>query len=260
MLCCSFSSHQHNPPTFVRHTSSHTFITGDAASSDTSFTQHGHARLRPVQFWQSIFGPVAIQSCSTCVRLPFSEVILRDPVDRPLGLHNDPGQAKIEGDRIAKTRVWKLFGLVPIILFHRTKWSGTIGRDELVKRADDITEGRWLGLVEAINSLMREPQSGSTIQEDSNSSRERSGLQAQIRVQQGQVSRARQALVGAALAPGNNATLEELQRRRPQVALSEIPPELLNCNPESVLVLDRKLFAECLQKAPTAPQARGLHQ
>ena len=135
------------------------------------------------------------------------------------------------------------------MLFHRTKWSGAIGRHELAKRADDITEGRWLRLVEAIISLMREPQSRSTIQENSNSGRERRGLQAQSRVQEGQVSRARQALVGAALAPGNNATLKELQRRRPQVVLSENPPELLNRDPESVLMLDRKLFAECLRKA-----------
>ena len=147
--------------------------------------------------------------------------------------------------------------VVPMMLFHRTKWSGTIGREELAKRADDITEGRWLGLVEPITSLMREPQSRSTIQEDVDSSRERRGLQAQSRVQQGQVSRARQALVGAALAPGNNATLEELQRRRPQVVLSEIPPELLNRKPESVLVLDRKIFAECLRKAGSAPGPGG---
>ena len=113
-------------------------------------------------------------------------------------------RVKIEGDRIAETRAWKLFRLVPMMLFHRTKWSG-IGREELAKRADDITEGRWLGLVEAITSLMREPQSRSTIQEDADSSRERRGLQAQGRVQQGQVSRVLQALVGAALAPGNNA-------------------------------------------------------
>ena len=98
-------------------------------------------------------------------------------------------RAKIEGDRVAETRAWKLFGLVPMMLFHRTKWSRTIGRE------DDIIEGRWLGLVEAITSLMREPQSRSTIQEDADSSRERRGLQAQSRVQQGQVSRARQALV-----------------------------------------------------------------
>ena len=104
---------------------------------------------------------------------------------------------------------------------------GTIGRDELAKRADDITKGRWLGLVEAIISLMREPQCR-TIQEDSNSSREDGGC-SKLRAgfNKGQVSRARQALVGAALAPGNNATLEELQRRHLQVVLSEIPPEML---------------------------------
>ena len=46
---------------------------------------------------------------------------------------------------------------------------------------------------------------------------------AQSRVQRGQVSRARQALIGASLAPRNSETLDALQNRRPQERISVIP-------------------------------------
>ena len=36
--------------------------------------------------------------------------------------------------------------------------------------------------------------------------------------------------------------------------LSEIPPESLNHNPESVLVLDQKIFAECLRVCLDDPE------
>ena len=59
------------------------------------------------------------------------------------------------------------------------------------------------------------------------------------RVKQGQVSRARQALTGAAVAPRTLETLAELQRRRPQERVREIPPEVMASYPTPV-VLDPK--------------------
>ena len=70
------------------------------------------------------------------------------------------------------------------------------------------------------------------------------------RVKQGQVSRARQALTGATLAPGTLETLAELQRRRSQEQVREIPPEVMASNPTPV-VLDPVAFSQCLSSAPS---------
>ena len=48
----------------------------------------------------------------------------------------------------------------------------------------------------------------------------------------GQVSRARQKLSGAQLAPRDGSTLKELRRRRPQERIQEIPAEVLDFIPE----------------------------
>lgn len=65
------------------------------------------------------------------------------------------------------------------------------------------------------------------------------GLSAQKFVQQGEVSRARQCLVGAKLAPGNQETLTQLQSKRPRESMRDIPAAALEFLPEHALVLDR---------------------
>ena len=83
----------------------------------------------------------------------------------------------------------------------------------------------------------------------------------QNRVQQGQVSRARQGLTGAPLAPQNSATLDELRRIRPHTRQAEISPAVLQFEPIRGLKFDAKLFAhqECLLLLTDAAQdfARG---
>ena len=69
-----------------------------------------------------------------------------------------------------------------------------------------------------------------------------------VRVQQGQVSRARQELTGASLAPKNQATFDELQNKRPQDQDKQIPRHVLESNRASLLNLDVKKFVECLQR------------
>ena len=48
-------------------------------------------------------------------------------------------------DWVAEERAWKLFRLVPVMLFRHT---GSVGRDELAKRADDFGRGKWTELIE----------------------------------------------------------------------------------------------------------------
>ena len=70
------------------------------------------------------------------------------------------------------------------------------------------------------------------------------------KVQLGEVSRARQCLTGAALAPGNADTLRELQSKRPREVLRPLPQRVREFHPESPLELDRDKFLQSLKTAP----------
>ena len=52
----------------------------------------------------------------------------------------EPYRAKQAGDDVAEMRAWKLFGLTPVLLLHRTRGTGSVRRDELAQRrlADDF--------------------------------------------------------------------------------------------------------------------------
>ena len=71
------------------------------------------------------------------------------------------------------------------------------------------------------------------------------------------MSRARQELTGAALAPKNGATLSELRHQRPQTQLREIPPTVLEAQPLRAVTLDRKILHSCLLGSPVWHRARG---
>ena len=88
----------------------------------------------------------------------------------------------------AEERAWKLFGLVPVMLLHRPRGTGSVGKDELVSRAADFVRGRWIDLLDNIHDTSGQPRPAmGEIQEH-----ERRGRAALGRVRQGQVSCARQ--------------------------------------------------------------------
>ena len=121
-------------------------------------------------------------------------------------------RAHLAGDRVAENRSWKLFGLIPRLLLHRRRGSGSVGRDELCSREDQFAPGEWVSLIDIARSVSVERSAKSkAISEE-----ERRGKAAQNRVLRGQVSRARHELTGAALVPRTDATFAELQGRRPE--------------------------------------------
>ena len=69
------------------------------------------------------------------------------------------------------------------------------------------------------------------------------------------LSRARQCLTGACLAPKCEETFSELQARRPQFQRRELPPEALEFEPETPVELDRKAFFNSLRSAPCGSSA-----
>ena len=66
----------------------------------------------------------------------------------------------------------------------------------------------------------------------------------------GEVSRARQCLTGATLAPGTQETLREVQNKRPQAAVRSLLEDVLTYIAESPVKLDRQKFLKSLKSAP----------
>ena len=74
---------------------------------------------------------------------------------------------------------------------------------------------------------------------------------AEALVHMGELSSARQALEGASLAPGTEATLEASRdpQKRPSVPLRPVPDELVHHRPQSTFKLDATQFARNLRSA-----------
>ena len=70
-------------------------------------------------------------------------------------------RAKLHGDRGGEIRAWKLFALTPIMLLHKPKGVGSVGRIELVHRADMFARESWLELIlQACQSFAAVPLNG----------------------------------------------------------------------------------------------------
>ena len=148
-------------------------------------------------------------------------------------------------DRVMETRAWKLFCLLPYLLLRRPLGEQRVSKAELNSRFDDCAEGRLNALLRQMMTNVQESLGRSTAMNPE--TRAKTACQ---RVRMGEVSRARQCLTGAALAPGTRETLAELQNTRSQEVLRPVPEEVLNCTPEQPVKLDRQKFFESLKSAP----------
>ena len=122
-------------------------------------------------------------------------------------------RAKLAGDAVAEERAWKLFGLIPVMLLHRPQGCGSVGKQELAERANKFGRGQWRELLassQEVPKKIHRPRTSRT----SSLNRNDEVVPACNRVQQRQVSRARQELLGATLAPKTRETLAELQGRK----------------------------------------------
>ena len=113
----------------------------------------------------------------------------------------------------------------------------------LLERANKFARGQWANLLEELCQSTCSSRIWLIRSKDSTQDAEqkRRGEAACNRVKQGQVSRTRQAFPGATLALGTLETLAELQRRRPQEQVREIPPEVMASNP-TLVVLDPEVL------------------
>ena len=118
---------------------------------------------------------------------------------------------KRQDNHLGVLRAWKLFGLMPSMLLRTTQHKGSEGRRILEQRFDDFQKGNWTFLIEQSEQEVVSKRSVQNKSKDDESKRR--GQSAQQFVQMGEVSRARQSLVAAKLAPGNDETLEQLRKK-----------------------------------------------
>ena len=142
-------------------------------------------------------------------------------------------------DTLMETRGWKLFILLPFMLLRRPH-----GQGRVVSKVSQVRRRAvgWRG-TSPVLKVWRRPHIGA----DSIESRAVAACQ---KIKLGEISRARQCLTGASLAPRTEATFQLLQARRPQVVVRELPEAVRAFEPESPVTVDRKIFLKCLKSAP----------
>ena len=223
--------HVHDPVVTVpRAAALHT----SASFSDSCWETLDRVDLREV--FDSRF-PV-LQNCPFSVRGRF-----RQAVRTALEARSEAVRSQ---DVLGEVRGWKLFCLLPFWLLRCSSDSHRVPKPELCRRMDMFSQGAWGKLMrEATASVSNEHRVS-----PSRGSDQRRAEAACRKVQLGEVSRARQCLTGASLAPGTEATFREMQSRRPQEVQRPIPREVLEFQPATPLVVDRKKFLTSPKSAP----------
>ena len=148
-------------------------------------------------------------------------------------------------DEAARVRAWKLFLLLPRLLLARSAQIGADGRAALMRRIELFRQGR-VDELHAQSAAEHEQAHPRRRGGDNEAAR---AAAACAKVRRGQVSRARQMLTAAALAPGNAATLEALTdpARRPPHPLRSPAPEVLQYRPSEEVVLMAHQVGEALR-------------
>ena len=146
---------------------------------------------------------------------------------------------------ITSERAWKLFLLVPRLLLARPDQSGATGKAVLLQRITDFEAGRWPSLLRAARHANTQPPHTTAAQP------ERTRERACAQVRRGQLSRARQTLTSAPLAPGNAETLRQLTdpSRRPPEPRQPLPQDLASFRPAEQVRLTPAALGEALRTA-----------
>ena len=160
-------------------------------------------------------------------------------------------------DAPSREAAWKFFLLAPRLLLARCRDTGPVGRATLLRRVELFESGQW-------EQLLREAHAGAAAAGGRDVSRRADEAVLEEgceRVRLGQLSRARQTLTAASLAPGDAHTLQALSdpTRRPPHRRREIPAEVLDHEPAEAVTLSVRQVAEALRSAKrgSAPGLSG---
>ena len=146
---------------------------------------------------------------------------------------------------VTAERAWKLFLLVPRLLLARPHETGAAGRAALLERIRAFETGCWRELLEAA------PSPEQRLQRSAGTDAERMRERACAQVRRGQLSRARQTLTSAPLAPGNAATLRLLSDpdKRPPRPRQPMPDDIASFRAADRVHLTAAELGEALRTA-----------
>ena len=153
------------------------------------------------------------------------------PFSAPVALKEIVDGAEVN-NTIWATRAWKLLLLLPRILLFRPTRGGLVPRKKLEARFRQFQGGEWMQLL-GEHPMEAHSRSTRRSRRSNNDDEAQRAARALSRVQLGELSAARQALEGAAVAPGTLATLAALTNpeKRPPVPKQPITLTWHRSNP-----------------------------
>ena len=154
---------------------------------------------------------------------------------------------KASGNMEREVCGWKLFFLLPRLLLFRPLRGGLVSNRKLQERMALLNAGDWTKLLLESNSIAE-----AGVQDDVS----RRAARAERLALLGELSAGRQALEGAAIAPGNLSTLRALKKpvRRPATPREPLHDELTNHVPEREFQLDPDVFLANVRSARRGEQ------
>ena len=159
-------------------------------------------------------------------------------------------RGRAEHNEVRSVRAWKLFLLLPRLVLYRSSRGGIISKKTLQERFHQFARGEWLQLLAAGEEAAESRVRGSRrIRSNFSESFERRAERAQQLANLGELSSARLALEGSALAPGNLATLRSLTNpaRRPARPREPMPQSVVDHLATGVFSLDSEGFLRNLR-------------
>ena len=162
-------------------------------------------------------------------------------------------QGRVERDATRSSRGWKLFLLLPRLLLHKPPRGGLVPKRKLQDRFEVFADGDWASLLASsmVHASRAAQASSRRSRRQDTDNLESRAARAEALVHMGELSAARQALEGAAVAPGTRDTLNALQdpERRPPVLRDPIPPDILHAAPAEQFSLDFDVFTRNIRSA-----------
>ena len=184
---------------------------------------------------------VTFSSVPYCLRTP-----LRRALRLPLEVLHKARLDNTDPQNTDVVRAWKLWQMVPRLLLHRTpgeQYSTSV----LQQRARDFDNGKW-------EELWNQAKECSNYGRRRTAGNEEAAKKAKLDrachlVRLGEVSHARQSLVGYSLAPGDEETLRQLldKEARPERLTEDLPDDVRNFQPTREVKLDKHLLLNTLR-------------
>ena len=150
-------------------------------------------------------------------------------------------------DEVTEERAWKAFSLLLFLLFRRPGHASKVSKEDLRRRFDVFAHGTWEILVDDVVATLAvqvKPRSEGPLSAEQRGTwlpRRSCWVRSHVPVS---------ALTGAPLAPGNDNTLNELQRKRPQQVVRELPEHVRAFVSETPLVVNKETLLKSLMSSP----------